>query len=233
MMSVFLFKMAQLGVLAVLTVFISDFRQKKGMVPLVGEKWTSLLKITYLIPLAAYVDILLSMRSVAPLDYAALAMTLLGTFLVVRSRRDLAAGHTWSGYRMEAEAFTARGIYAWIRHPLYAGIFVVVSGSLCSILPRIDLSLSLALPVAALVCISYVLCFLVFTARRETVLLLERFGAPFRRYRESVHPFLPLKRYVPAANDRGEMRPPSNRLRTSRAVDNTPHFPQRDDVSRC
>jgi hypothetical protein len=76
-------------------------------------------------------------------------MTLLGTFLVVRSRRDLAAGHTWSGYRMEAEAFTARGIYAWIRHPLYAGIFVVVSGSLCSILPRIDLSLSLALPVAA------------------------------------------------------------------------------------
>ncbi len=200
-MDIFLFKLVQLAVLVVLIIFISDFRKKKDMVPLIGEKWTALLKMAYLIPLAIYVHALLLMKSIARLDFVALGMTLLGTFLVIRAKRDLAARHTWAGYCLKTAPFIARGIYAYIRHPLYTGIYIVVLGSLFTIIPRLNLSLSIMLPAAALFSVSYVMCFLVFLANRETHALLEKYGAHFLHYKKCVHPFLPLRRYVDSKDD--------------------------------
>jgi len=45
-----LFKLVQFVTMGVFVVFISDFRKKTGMVPLVNEKLTTLLKLTYFIP---------------------------------------------------------------------------------------------------------------------------------------------------------------------------------------
>jgi protein-S-isoprenylcysteine O-methyltransferase Ste14 len=200
-MNVLLFKLVQLAIIVVLIVFISDFRRKRDMVPLVRERWTSILKMAYLVPLAVYAHALIRMQSIASLDFIALAMTLLGTFLVIRAKRDLAAHHTWAGYCLKSERFTAHGIYAYIRHPLYTGIYIVVLGSLFTILPRLNLSQSIALPAAALFSVSYVMGFLALLANRETSTLLDKYGVPFRRYMESVHPFLPLRRYVQPRDD--------------------------------
>jgi len=171
------------------------------MEPLVPERWTSILKMAYLVPLAVYAHTLIRMQALAALDFAALAWTLLGTFLVVRAKRDLATHHTWAGYCLKTERFTAHGIYAYIRHPLYTGIFIVILGSLFTILPRLNLSLSIALPAAALFSVSYVMGFLALLANRETNALLDKYGMPFRHYKECVHPFLPLRRYIQPRDD--------------------------------
>jgi hypothetical protein len=59
-------------------VFISDFRKKKDMVPLIGERWTYLLKASYLVPLAAYVHVLFAMNWISAFDVLALDLTSLG-----------------------------------------------------------------------------------------------------------------------------------------------------------
>jgi protein-S-isoprenylcysteine O-methyltransferase Ste14 len=195
-MGISIFKIVQLAVLIVLIVFISDFRRKKDMIPLVGEKWTYLLMALCLVPLAFYFHVLFLLSWISVLDILALGITLFGTCLVIQAKRDLSARHTWVGYSLQHTTFAATGIYAYIRHPLYTGIFLVILGSLFTIIPRLDLSLSLAFPAAALVGVSYVLGFLVFLANRETSVLLKKFGSPFQHYKEQVHAFLPLKKYV-------------------------------------
>jgi hypothetical protein len=87
MMDVVAFKLLQFAVLGVFVVFISDFRKKKGMIPLIGEKWTYLLKASYLVPLGAYLYALFIVDWLSPFDMLALGITLLGTCLVVKAKR--------------------------------------------------------------------------------------------------------------------------------------------------
>lgn len=195
-MNLLIFKIVQCAVLGVFIVFISDFRRKKDMVPLIGEQWTLLLKASYLVPLSAYIHALVTAEWIGALDYVALGITLAGTSLVVKAKRDLAEHHTCVGYCMASKEFITRGIYAYMRHPLYTGIYMVVAGSLFTVLPHLNLSLHFALPAAALCTVLYAAGFLGFLARRETAALLEKYGAPFQRYKENVHPFLPLRKYA-------------------------------------
>jgi protein-S-isoprenylcysteine O-methyltransferase Ste14 len=197
MRNILAFKIVQLVILCIFVVFISDFRRKSNMVPLIGEKWTRLLRASYLVPLIAYMQVLLNAKWIGVNDFLALGITALGTALVVKAKLDLAEYHTGAGYRMEANTFITCGIYAYMRHPLYTGIFVVVIGSLGTILPHLNLSLYLTLPAAALLSILYVMGFLGFLARRETKALIETYGVQFRRYRKTTHPFLPLRKYRP------------------------------------
>jgi protein-S-isoprenylcysteine O-methyltransferase Ste14 len=188
-------KFLQFTVLLVFIAFISDFRRKKGMVPLIGEGWTFLLKVSYLVPLIVYGHALFTMSRVAWFDLIALGLTLLGTALVVKAKMDLSSHHTWAGYCLTSASPTIKGIYSYMRHPLYTGIYVLVLGSLFTIIPRLNLSRSLLLPAAALISVTYIMGFLVFLANKETETLLEKYGAPFQQYKEKVHAFLPLKKY--------------------------------------
>jgi protein-S-isoprenylcysteine O-methyltransferase Ste14 len=189
------FKFLQFAILLVFIAFISDFRKKKGMVPLVGEGWTCLLKASYLVPLIVYGHALFFIRHIAWFDYAALGLTLLGTATVIKAKMDLSLSHTWVGYCLASTGHTTKGIYSYMRHPIYTGISVLVLGSLFTILPRLNPSISFLLPAAALISVSYILGFLIFLANRETETLLAKYGAPFRQYKEEVHAFLPLRKY--------------------------------------
>jgi protein-S-isoprenylcysteine O-methyltransferase Ste14 len=194
-MGLVVFKFLQFAVLLVFIAFISDFRKKRGMIPLVGEGWTCLLKASYLVPLFVYGHALLFLRHIAWFDYVALGLTLLGTATVIKAKMDLSLSHTWAGYCLASTGHTTKGIYSYIRHPLYTGISVLVLGSLFTIIPRLDLSRFPLMPAAALISVSYTLGFLVFLANKETETLLEKYGSPFRQYTEKVHAFLPLRKY--------------------------------------
>lgn len=199
MWDVVAFKLTQFAVLGVFIVFISDFRRKKGMVPLIGERWTYLLKISYLVPLSVYAYVLITVQWLSLLDLVAFSVTLLGTGVVIKAKRDLSHHHTWVGYCLSSTKFTATGIYAYIRHPIYTGIYIVVLGSLFTILPHLNLSSYVALATAAVISITYVMGFLAFLANKETKMLLEKHGLSFQQYKEKVHPFLPLRKYPAAA----------------------------------
>jgi len=195
MLDVIIFKIIQLIILGIFVVYISDFRRKKGMIPLIGEKWTLLLKASYMVPLVAYIFVLVSSNNILYYDLIALGVTLLSTIVVVKAKRDLSVHHTWVGYFNSASKFTTNGIYSYIRHPIYTGIYIFVIGSLFTILPHLNIFSYITLAITAIISIAYILGFLAFLANKETQALLRKHGKSFQYYKEKVHPFLPLRKY--------------------------------------
>lgn len=186
---VFAFQVAQWAVLAVFGFFISDFRRKTGMVPLLDRRAIVVMKLCYPVPVLTYVYIIATLKSLNTLDFVALLLTTSGTLLLALAKTHLGASHAWTGhYRADVPIIT-HGVYRWIRHPLYVGIAIVICGSLFTILPH-------GTPLASTIVVVFVagiLFFLVLSARTETRHLEEQRGASFQRYRRAVHPILPLK----------------------------------------
>ena len=171
--------------------FISDFRKKTDMVPLVNEKITKLLKFSYFGPLIICGYTLANMDYLTYLDFLALALTFLGTFIVVKSKLDLGICHTWAGYCKQSSELEVSGIYAYIRHPLYTGIHLFSVGELLTLARHTQWYLTLIAVIMGLFMIS----FLTITTSKETDYLTKKLGEHFIKYKEQVHPFLPIKKY--------------------------------------
>ena len=189
---VFAFQFCQAIVAVTFGVFISDFKRKAGMVPLINEKWTYVLKLLLLIPLFVYSYTLITLSELTPVDLFSFGLTFLGTALVVKAKWDLSTHHTWAGFCIDAPKLVAHGIYSYVRHPLYAGVYLFVSGlALTAIL---HMSLYLVLP--ASLALAYILSFLAVSASRETKRLEKKLGREFIEYKKQVHFCLPLRKYV-------------------------------------
>jgi protein-S-isoprenylcysteine O-methyltransferase Ste14 len=152
MMDVAAFKITQFAVLLVFSIFISDFRKEKGITPLVSERLTLLMKTSYFVPLIAFVYVLIKLNIVLSFDIVTLGLTFIGTAIVVRAKLDLSRHHTWTGYCLHGSKFTTKGIYAYIRHPIYTGIYVFVIGGFFTVIPHASWQLSTTLAVTALFC---------------------------------------------------------------------------------
>lgn len=187
-----LFKAAQFAVIVAFTYFISDLRKKNQSAPLINEKLLTTIKLSYILPVAIYSYVILTLPSVSWFDVLALAITSSGTALTATAKVTLSNKHTWAGYCFtSAECFVAKGIYAYIRHPLYTGIYVTIFGGALTLLPNLPW-----LP--ALIVALSVLCAMVLlavVAKRETKYLARKFGAPYKEYVTQVHPFLPFKKF--------------------------------------
>jgi len=87
-----IFKLVQFITMGVFVVFISDFRKKTGMVPLVNEKITKILKLSYFVPLIICGYTLAIMDYLTYLDFLALTLTFLGTIVVAKAKLDSKKG---------------------------------------------------------------------------------------------------------------------------------------------
>jgi len=188
----FVFQFCQAIVAITFAVFISDFKRKVGMVPLISEKWTYVLKLSLLAPLVVYSYALITLNGVLPVDLLSFGLTLLGTALVVKAKWDLSRHHTWTGFCMDAPKLVAHGIYSYIRHPLYAGVYLFVSGLTLTV----TLHTSWYLVAPAGLALPYILSFLAVSASRETKRLEKKLGREFTEYKKQVHFCLPLRKYV-------------------------------------
>ncbi len=183
------FQVAQWAVLAVFGFFISDFRRKTGMVPLLDRRAIVAMKLCYPVPVLTYVYIIATLRSLNTLDFVALFLTAGGTLLLALAKTHLGASHAWTGHYRADVPIVTHGVYRWIRHPLYVGIAVVICGSLFTILPH-------GTPVASttvVVFVAGILFFLALSARIETKHLEMNRRSEFLRYRQTVHPILPIR----------------------------------------
>ena len=189
---VFAFQFFQAVVAITFAVFIADFRRKTGMVPLISEKWTYVLKLVLLAPLLVYAYALLTLNGLSLVDLAGFGLTFLGTALVVKAKWDLARHHTWTGFCMDAPKLVSHGIYSYIRHPLYAGVYLFVSGLMLTA----ALHASWYLVVPAGLALVYILSFLAVSASRETRRLEKKLGREFTEYKKQVHFCLPLRKYA-------------------------------------
>ena len=192
MEQVFAFQFFQAIVAITFAVFISDFKRKAGMVPLISEKWTHVLKLLLLVPLFVYAYALITLPVIVPFDLFSFGLTFMGTALVIKAKWDLARHHTWTGFCMDAPKLVSHGIYSYIRHPLYAGVYLFVSGLMLTV----TLHASWYLIAPAGLALAYILSFLAVSASRETRRLEKKLGPEFAEYKKQVHFCLPLRKYV-------------------------------------
>lgn len=185
-----IFKLVQF--IVIFLFFISDFRQKKGMTPLVNEKITKTLKFTYFGPVMIYAYTLITMNYLTVFDYAAFVLTITGALTVVKSKLDLGISHTWAGYCKKSSKLEINGIYAYIRHPLYTGVFLFSIGEITTLMIHAQWYLTLVAFTMGLL----IILFLTITASKETNYLTKKLGEQFINYKKQVHPFLPLKKYT-------------------------------------
>ncbi len=190
-MWVTIFKLVQFITMGVFVFFISDFRKKTEMVPLVNEKITKLLKFSYFGPLIICGYTLAIMDYLTYFDFLALVLTFLGTIVVAKAKLDLGICHTWAGYCKKSSELEVSGIYAYIRHPLYTGIHLFSVGELLTLTFHAQWYLTLI----AIIMGFFMISFLTITASKETDYLTKSIGDNFIRYKEQVHPFLPIKKY--------------------------------------
>jgi protein-S-isoprenylcysteine O-methyltransferase Ste14 len=179
----------------VFAVFISDLRKKDTFIPLVSERLTLILKICYLIPIGIYIYIIANLDWISPVDLVALSLTSIGTFFATKAKIDIEEHHTWTGYYLEKTTLVTKGIFAYVRHPLYTGIFVFIIGALLTSTFHSPFLTAVALP-----SLVYILSFLTIMAMRETRLLTRQFGDEFLKYKKKVHPFLPFRKRIEPEN---------------------------------
>lgn len=190
MTSITLFQIAQFTIIVVFAIAISDHRKKNKMFPLVNEKFTLVMRLCYLIPICIYGYTLVVLDKILLVDLFALACTFTGMLLVIKAKTDLAEYHTWTGYCSEANCFITTGIYAFMRHPLYTGIYLFIFGT-ATLIAHAPWYLTLIV----LANLAYIMIFILVAARKETKYLTQRFGDKFLEYKQLVHPFLPLRRF--------------------------------------
>lgn len=184
-------KAFQVILVIIFTYSISDFSIKKDKIPIINKKLIQILEIFYLIPLCIYAYVILNSNSILCFDIPGCFLTSVGTLLVAKAKSDLGTQHVWTGYCLLNTKLVTKGIYAWIRHPLYTGICVFIIGGLISLIPRAPF---LLIGVTLMVVI-YILIFIIFVATKETKYLTEKLGDEFLKYKTQVYPFLPIKRF--------------------------------------
>lgn len=188
------FKVVAFAVLAVFVVSISHLRKGPSAEPLCPRGLILLAMVLYPLPLFAYAYALATLHRAGTFDWACLTVTIFGAAVTVKARLDLGDRHVWAGYELKDAEPVTGGTYAYVRHPLYAGIFVFIFDGLPIILthnPPIG-------PLLALVPLAYILPFLIVVAHREMETMASEFGEQFTRYKEEVHPFLPVRKYSPS-----------------------------------
>ncbi|MEA3454233.1 MAG: methyltransferase [Candidatus Caldatribacteriota bacterium] len=190
-MNPIIFKIIEFIILLVFAISISDFRMKKGMVPLINKKLILVLKLSYFVPICIYVYTLVILNNLLIFDFIALILTFFGTLLVVKAKIDIGEYHSWTGYQLHPTKITTKGIYSFIRHPLYTGIYIFIFGGLSTTIPHTPLYLL----TIAIITLIYIMIFLAATAVRETKFLIKEFGEEFLKYQMQVHSFLPLKKF--------------------------------------
>jgi protein-S-isoprenylcysteine O-methyltransferase Ste14 len=185
------YRLIQTAIILVFTFFISDFRKKNQMIPLINPRLTLLLKFCNPIPILTTLVTFWIMEELVVGDLIALCFAALGTYIAAKAKLDLGKFHTWTGYFAGGPKFITTGLYAVIRHPLYTGIFMYMTACAITVI------LHAPLPGVVLfgVTCTYITIFLITSARRETAALEKQFGTQFQEYSRQVHSFLPLRRY--------------------------------------
>jgi len=187
--------MAALATLAVFVGYGLDVRTKRGVTPLAPLPLTRIMKIVSSALVALYAYVLWTLQALVSTDALALALTLAGAALVRAAKLELGASHTWTGYCIESPRLVRSGVYGYLRHPLYAGVYLFEIGAVCTFLPRASVLPRWAAAIAV-VGLVFAMIFNAAMATLETRRMATMFGREFERYCARVRAFMPLRRRV-------------------------------------
>lgn len=158
-----LWMLLELVNLIVFTLFILPRRQPADARPLLPLTATRLLRLTFFIPILAFGYSLFYEHLISAMDWVYLAIAIIGNVLVIKGKWDLGGSHTWAGYFLPRAKRVSRGIFAWVSHPMYTGIILVIISCSMVYITRLPMWLS----GLALICCFYIIGFLILAALRE------------------------------------------------------------------
>lgn len=184
-----IFRTLSIILFIVFLLFVSDVRNKKTK-PIIRQPWLTMMRIAYPIAPFCYLYFLFKVMETSLCDYAALLLMIIGTIIVIIAKLELGKNHSWAGYfANETSEFVTTGIYSFVRHPLYLGIVIAVTGTIFVVLPRLYLNMVLFLfYLVGMIC-SFVFMFI--SSLKETEFLLNKFGEPFKQYIDQVPAYFP------------------------------------------
>ena len=192
-MGLFLFKFATIFILVLFALFVSDIRKKPGMLPIIKKHILLLIKMVYIVPIFVFIYPILKLENIYLSSYLGLVANLIGTLLVIKAKLDLGKYHAWAGHILSSTKIIKKGIYSYIRHPLYAGIHLFIFGGILIGINNHPFSLFELLKILFLIFV--IIFFLNISALKENKYLHEKFGEDYLKYKEQVHAFLPIKKY--------------------------------------
>jgi len=192
-MGLLLFKFTTFFILALFFFFVSDFRIKEGMTPLIKKQVIFLIKIFYATPIFVYIYLILKIENIYFSSYLGLIVNIIGTLLVIKAKMDLGEYHTWAGHILSSTKIIKNGVYSYIRHPLYTGIHIFILGGI--IMGINNHPFSFLTVMIILFFVSLINIFLSISAFKESNYLQEEFGKDYVEYKKQVHAFLPIKRH--------------------------------------
>lgn len=185
-----MFAALQFAAGAAFAALIPDFRRKPASVPLLPLPVVVAGNIAYAMPALAQVSIASTTQTIRAADWVALAFTAAGTLLMLAARRQLGTAHSWAGTWRPGARLTTGGIYGRLRHPIYVGAGVVLSGSFVTIAAHASAP---ATATAAIVG-GAIVAFLVAAARTEERAWSTSAGPEFAAYRVRVAGLWPRAR---------------------------------------
>jgi protein-S-isoprenylcysteine O-methyltransferase Ste14 len=169
-MHLLLYKCIQLTAVSVFCVVISDHRRKKQTVPLIHPRSALFTKCCYPTPILTLIWVVVRLEAITALDWWALWLSLAGIGITIKAKLDLGDRHSWAGYRIENATPIAHGIYRYLRHPMYAGISLVIMAGTIVIAQRLPWWLTAVIVLINL----WIVGFLVIAAQREMVFLRQQ-----------------------------------------------------------
>ncbi len=165
----------------------SDLEDKQTMKPLANSATLLILKIANLAPLLIFLYVLSTVVSLNAVDFFAIVFVTAGAYLVSRAKADLGQNHTRPGYHKRDTYLIKHGVYSQLRHPIYAGNYLFIFGSLLTVVNHGVWYLVLF----TVLCDMYLMPYLAILAVRETEMLSDKLGKDFAKYYSSVHAFIP------------------------------------------
>lgn len=176
-------------VLFVFVYFIADVN-KKDSKPLIQEPWLTMMRMLFPIPPISYFYFLYKLDKITRLDILALMMMIIGVIIIGASKKKLGKRHSWAGYyKQNIDNFVQSGIYKYVRHPLYSGIYIAVTGSMLVVFQRIEIKKVVFWAYIIVNIIVYVFIFL--SSQKESTALKKRFGEEYAKYEREIPAFFP------------------------------------------
>ncbi len=114
------------------------------------------------------------------LSIIALAIVLIGLFVLIWSRRILGSNWNANVETKEWQALVQKGPYAKVRHPMYSGFLTMVLGS----------ALAYGRLLGVAICVAFIVGFYL-KALQEEAILTKRYGSAYQEYKAKTKAFIP------------------------------------------
>ena len=118
--------------------------------------------------------------------------TVIGLIMVIKARMDLKNVYAWPGHFREETTLVKSGIYKYIRHPIYVGIYIFILGTLLFVIAFSNFVSGLLMALVG----SILLAFITIATRLEEVHLQKNLGESYALYKKEVHAVFPFGKII-------------------------------------